>query len=40
MGDGRLRFAEVLAVIGMATDLGLGLLMEHTARTCLQKSEA
>jgi HD-GYP domain-containing protein (c-di-GMP phosphodiesterase class II) len=36
---GRLRFAEVLAVIGMATDLGLGLPMEHTVRTCLLSME-
>ncbi len=36
---GRLRFAEVLAVIGMATDLGLGLPMEHTVRSCLLSME-
>jgi HD-GYP domain-containing protein (c-di-GMP phosphodiesterase class II) len=29
------RLAEVLAVLAMATDLGLGLPMEHAIRTCL-----
>ena len=37
--EGRLRSAEFLAVIGMATDLGLGLPMEHTVRACLLSME-
>lgn len=36
---GRLRFAEVVAVLAMATDLGLGLPMEHTVRVCLLGTE-
>lgn len=31
----RLRLAELVAVIAMATDLGMGLPMEHAIRTCL-----
>jgi HD-GYP domain-containing protein (c-di-GMP phosphodiesterase class II) len=36
---GRLRLAEVVAVLAMATDLGLGLPMEHAVRACLLGSE-
>ena len=35
----RPRFAEVIAVLSMATDLGLGLPLEHTVRTCLLSVE-
>lgn len=38
MGE-RLRFAEVVAILAMATDLGLGLPMEHAVRACLLSSE-
>jgi len=38
MGE-RLRLAEVVAVLGMATDLGLGLPMEHAVRACLLSTE-
>jgi HD-GYP domain-containing protein (c-di-GMP phosphodiesterase class II) len=36
---GRLRLAEVVAVFGMAADLGLGLPMEHAVRACLLSTE-
>src|SRR5215471_2325047 len=36
---GRLRLAEVVAVLAMATDLGLGLPMEHAVRACLLGTE-
>lgn len=36
---GRLRLAEVVAIVGMATDLGLGLPMEHAVRACLLSTE-
>ena len=35
----RPRVAEVVAVLSMATDLGLGLPMEHAVRTCLMSME-
>src|SRR3989442_10738804 len=35
----RLRFAEVVAIIAMATDLGLGLPLEHAVRACLLSGE-
>jgi len=35
----RPRVAEVVAVLSMATDLGLGLPMEHAVRTCLISME-
>src|SRR3977135_3689984 len=35
----RSRVAEVVAVLSMATDLGLGLPMEHAVRTCLISME-
>src|SRR3979411_840934 len=35
----RSRVAEVVAVLSMATDLGLGLPMEHAVRTCLLSME-
>src|SRR3954464_11161315 len=31
----RARLAELVGVLAMATDLGLGLPLEHTVRTCL-----
>jgi len=36
---GRFRLAEVVAVLAMATDLGLGLPMEHAVRACLLSTE-
>ena len=36
---GRFRLAEVVAVLAMATDLGLGLPMEHAVRACLLGTE-
>jgi hypothetical protein len=35
----RPRFAEVIAVLAMATDLGLGLPLEHAIRACLLSVE-
>ncbi|WP_020419160.1 HD domain-containing phosphohydrolase [Amycolatopsis sp. ATCC 39116] len=35
MTDGRIRLAEVLAALSIATDLGLGQPAGHAARTCL-----
>ena len=35
----RPRFAEVIAVLSMATDLGLGLPLEHAVRACLLSVE-
>jgi hypothetical protein len=29
------RLAEVIGILAMATDLGIGLPMEHTVRTCM-----
>jgi HD-GYP domain-containing protein (c-di-GMP phosphodiesterase class II) len=36
---GRPRLAEVVAILAMATDLGLGLPMEHAVRACLLSTE-
>ena len=36
---GRFRLAEVVAILAMATDLGLGLPMEHAVRACLLSTE-
>src|SRR5579859_2958017 len=36
---GRLRLAEVVAILAMASDLGLGLPMEHAVRACLLSVE-
>ena len=36
---GRFRLAEVVAVLAMATDLGLGSPMEHAVRACLLSTE-
>lgn len=36
---GRFRLAEMVAVLAMATDLGLGLPMEHAVRSCLLGNE-
>jgi HD-GYP domain-containing protein (c-di-GMP phosphodiesterase class II) len=36
---GRFRLAEMVAVLAMATDLGLGLPMEHAVRACLLSTE-